>query len=189
MVKSHKILILYTLWAYFCLSPFSRESRVSNTDEEGLRRLNYFGFFPSSVFRHSKPLALRIPRYHPPEKAMAGVLTTRPLVVLRPPNWRGKSTRSVKVSAELRETSSSSASLSVSSAQEEGQSSGPSSLPATLSPPPGFKPPQPKRFSVRPDKFLDILSASLALPFRLGSGAFVLGFGISLSYSLSCNFI
>ncbi|XP_029117231.1 uncharacterized protein [Elaeis guineensis] len=110
---------------------------------------------------------------------MAGVLTSAPLFVLRPLNSRTKSTRWVKVTAELRETPSSSASLSVSSGQEEGQRLGSSSLPATFSPPPGFKPPQPKRFSVRPDKFLDILSASLALPFRLGTGAFVLGYSAS----------
>ncbi|XP_038972518.1 uncharacterized protein LOC103696853 [Phoenix dactylifera] len=110
---------------------------------------------------------------------MAGVLTSRPPLVPRPLNSRYKSTRWVKVSAELRETPSSPASLSVSSAQEEGQSSGSSSLPPTFSSPPGFKPPQPKRFSVRPDKFLDILSASLALPFRLGTGAFVLGYSAS----------
>lgn len=46
--------------------------------------------------------------------------------------------------------------------------------------PPGFKVPIPKRFSVRSDKWLDILGCSLALPMRLGSGAFVQGYKASL---------
>lgn len=55
-----------------------------------------------------------------------------------------------------------------------------SSSPPLFSPPAGFKPPQPKRFSIRPDKFPDILGASLALLFRLGTGAFVQGYSLSL---------
>ncbi|CAA6668495.1 unnamed protein product [Spirodela intermedia] len=50
----------------------------------------------------------------------------------------------------------------------------------SLSPPPGFKAPKPKRFAVRPDKLLDVLGASLALPFRLGTGVFVSGYSASL---------
>ncbi|KAL5760120.1 hypothetical protein ACOSQ2_018958 [Xanthoceras sorbifolium] len=41
--------------------------------------------------------------------------------------------------------------------------------------PPNFKSPEPKRFSVRPDKVFDILGASLSLVFRLGTGVFVSG--------------
>ncbi|CAI9097726.1 OLC1v1034202C1 [Oldenlandia corymbosa var. corymbosa] len=48
-----------------------------------------------------------------------------------------------------------------------------------FSPPPNFKPPQPKRFSVRPDKILDIIGASLALIFRVGTGALVSGYSVS----------
>ncbi|KAJ4802304.1 Glutathione S-transferase 2 [Rhynchospora pubera] len=59
-------------------------------------------------------------------------------------------------------------------AQEAGPSTG-----TSITPPPGFKPPEPKRFSVRPDRLLDIIGASLALPFRLGTGAFVLGYSVS----------
>ena len=39
-----------------------------------------------------------------------------------------------------------------------------------------FKAPEPKRFYVRGDKFLDILGSSLALPMRLGSGALAQGY-------------
>ncbi|KAK2655273.1 hypothetical protein Ddye_008325 [Dipteronia dyeriana] len=46
--------------------------------------------------------------------------------------------------------------------------------------PPNFKPPEPKRFSVRPDKIFDILGASLSLVFRLGTGVFVSGYSASL---------
>ncbi|XP_021908642.1 uncharacterized protein LOC110822760 [Carica papaya] len=46
--------------------------------------------------------------------------------------------------------------------------------------PPNFKPPQPKRFAVRPDKVLDIVGASLSLIFRLGTGVFVSGYSASL---------
>ncbi|KAJ3691631.1 hypothetical protein LUZ61_020795 [Rhynchospora tenuis] len=59
-------------------------------------------------------------------------------------------------------------------AQEAGPSTG-----TSITPPPGFKAPEPKRFSVRPDKLLDIIGASLALPFRLGTGAFVQGYSVS----------
>ncbi|KAK3024775.1 hypothetical protein RJ639_044936 [Escallonia herrerae] len=49
----------------------------------------------------------------------------------------------------------------------------------TFSPPPNFKAPPPKRFAVRPDKVFDILGASLALVFRLGTGVFVDGYSAS----------
>lgn len=45
--------------------------------------------------------------------------------------------------------------------------------------PPNFKPPEPKRFAVRPDKTWDIIGASLALIFRLGTGVFVNGYSVS----------
>lgn len=50
----------------------------------------------------------------------------------------------------------------------------------SFSPPPNFKPPEPKPFSIRPDKALDILGASLSLVFRLGTGVFVSGYSVSL---------
>ncbi|URD71893.1 Glutathione S-transferase, N-terminal domain containing protein [Musa troglodytarum] len=98
---------------------------------------------------------------------MAGLLRSVPPSAFRLPSPPGGKSirRRTGVSAEIRET-----------VEIEGERS-PS---PKISPPPGFKPPEPKRFSVRPDKFLDILGASLALPFRLGTGVFVLGYSVSL---------
>ncbi|MBA0677332.1 hypothetical protein Goari_018746, partial [Gossypium aridum] len=50
----------------------------------------------------------------------------------------------------------------------------------TFAPPPNFKPPEPKRFAIRPDKTWDIVGAALALFFRLGTGVFVSGYSASL---------
>lgn len=104
---------------------------------------------------------------------MVGVLTAQASPVFRPIQHRQIHNRRFRVSAEIKETPSSSSSLSsisISSVKE----------PSSISPPPGFNPPPPKRFLIRPDKFLDILGASLALLFRLGTGAFVLGYSVSL---------
>lgn len=70
-------------------------------------------------------------------------------------------------------TESSETPVSSSSVQTKPE---PSSPPLTFVPPPNFKPPEPKRFGVRPDKVFDILGASLALLFRLGTGVFVSGY-------------
>jgi glutathione S-transferase len=43
-------------------------------------------------------------------------------------------------------------------------------------PPPGFKPPKPQRFAVKEGQLGSIFGASLAIPFRLGTGIFVLGY-------------
>lgn len=59
---------------------------------------------------------------------------------------------------------------------------------ATFAPPPNFKPPEPKRFGVRPDKLFDVLSASLTLIFRLGTGVFVSGYTISLWFLYKWSF-
>ncbi|GKV31813.1 hypothetical protein SLEP1_g40477 [Rubroshorea leprosula] len=67
---------------------------------------------------------------------------------------------------------------SISTKEEEKQSVGSSST-VTFAPPPNFKPPEPKRFGVRPDKTWDILRASLALFFRFGTGVFVSGYSPS----------
>uniref|UniRef100_A0A453RRS9 Uncharacterized protein n=1 Tax=Aegilops tauschii subsp. strangulata TaxID=200361 RepID=A0A453RRS9_AEGTS len=44
----------------------------------------------------------------------------------------------------------------------------------------GFTPPVPKRFEVKPGQSNNIAGAALALPFRLGTGVFVLGYGVTL---------
>ncbi|MCL7030804.1 hypothetical protein MKW94_006022, partial [Papaver nudicaule] len=55
-----------------------------------------------------------------------------------------------------------------------------SSSPPTIKPPPDFKPPKPTRFAIRPDRILDVLTASLGLVFRLGTGVFVSGYSASI---------
>ncbi|XP_050940080.1 uncharacterized protein LOC103486617 isoform X2 [Cucumis melo] len=93
------------------------------------------------------------------------------------------STRTPKASMSVRATSRPSESLSTSTSvgtkenEDRGLSSSSSS---SFSPPPNFKPPEPKRFGVRPDKVLDVLGASLSLIFRLGTGIFVDGYSVSL---------
>ncbi|KAF2296459.1 hypothetical protein GH714_038281 [Hevea brasiliensis] len=52
-------------------------------------------------------------------------------------------------------------------------------LEASFTAPPNFKPPAPKPFTVKEGKTLDILGASLALLFRLGTGVFVSGYSVS----------
>lgn len=54
-----------------------------------------------------------------------------------------------------------------------------SSTSTPVTAPPNFEPPKPKRFAVRPDKTWDIVGASLALIFRLGTGVFVNGYSVS----------
>ncbi|KAF3772922.1 hypothetical protein EJ110_NYTH56593 [Nymphaea thermarum] len=105
-------------------------------------------------------------------RPMAAVLSFRPAAVGGPVRHRTNSSRRspTRLAAELRETPS----ASVKTEDEERLGEG-----TAVSPPPGFKPPQPKRFSARPDKIVDVLSASLALPFRLGTGAFALGYSAS----------
>ncbi|XBI06480.1 hypothetical protein VPH35_134491 [Triticum aestivum] len=49
-----------------------------------------------------------------------------------------------------------------------------------FSPPAGFAPPVPKRFAVKDGQLASVAGAALALPFRLGTGLFVLGYSVSL---------
>ncbi|CAK9179166.1 unnamed protein product [Ilex paraguariensis] len=108
---------------------------------------------------------------------MAGVLNFTPTPVFRPLSSRRTPTSrfSIKSSSNFSETPLTS--TSVSTKEEPNLGSSTSTL--TFSPPPNFKPPEPKRFSIRPDKVLDILAASLALIFRLGTGALVSGYSAS----------
>nr|XP_043610515.1 uncharacterized protein LOC122582218 [Erigeron canadensis] len=55
----------------------------------------------------------------------------------------------------------------------------PQSGPSVITPPLNFKAPEPKRFSVRPDKVFDLIGASFNLLFRLGTGVFVDGYSVS----------
>lgn len=90
-----------------------------------------------------------------------------------------KSTVSVSATSSSSETPITSTSVSTKEEQTQGLSSS-----VTFAPPPDFKPPEPKRFGVRPDKTWDVLGASLALFFRLGTGVFVSGYGVFLLFVL-----
>ncbi|RLN03491.1 uncharacterized protein C2845_PM13G25780 [Panicum miliaceum] len=52
--------------------------------------------------------------------------------------------------------------------------------PPEFKPPQGFKPPEPKRFAVKEGQQGSVLGASLAIPLRLGTGVFVLGYSPSI---------
>lgn len=117
-------------------------------------------FTSDSTHSHLYSLSLSPP--------MAGVLNLAPPSIFRPIPIRRhpKTTRfSIRSSAEVSETPL----ASVSTKEEEESKLG-------FSAPPNFKPPQPKRFSVRPDKILDIMGAALAIFFRLGTGVLVSGY-------------
>lgn len=55
--------------------------------------------------------------------------------------------------------------------------------PVEFKPPPGFKVPEPKRFEVKPGQQNSVLGASLAIPLRLGTGVFVLGYAPYCAFS------
>lgn len=102
---------------------------------------------------------------------MAGVLNFTPPPIFRPVSRPKISAGriSIRASAEISDTPS--ASTSVKEEPKLGLE--------TISPPPNFKAPKPKRFTPRPDKILDVLGASLALIFRFGAGVFVSGYSAS----------
>ncbi|XP_020260361.1 uncharacterized protein LOC109836771 [Asparagus officinalis] len=93
---------------------------------------------------------------------MAGALTSCSLPVFRPLNRRPKTAKRFRVLAEIQE--------SVKEAEKQTSS---------VSPLEDFKPPDPKPFSVRPDKRGDVFGASLPLFFRFGSGVFAQGYSVS----------
>ncbi|CAA2972335.1 uncharacterized protein LOC111366255 [Olea europaea subsp. europaea] len=104
---------------------------------------------------------------------MAGALNFTPTSIFRPLSTRKLSNKRVffvQSSTNSSEIPVASTSVSI----KEETSSG-----SSLSPPPNFKPPKPKPFSVRPDKVLDILGASLALVFRLTTSVLVSGYSAS----------
>ncbi|XP_073052516.1 uncharacterized protein [Primulina eburnea] len=100
---------------------------------------------------------------------MAGVLNLTAAPIFSPLLRRRTSNHmifSVKSSANTSESP-------LSTRTEAGPSSG-----ISVSAPPNFRAPEPKPFSVRPDKVLDILGASLALLFRLTTGVLVTGYSV-----------
>ncbi|KAJ0792044.1 putative glutathione S-transferase, glutaredoxin active, Thioredoxin-like superfamily [Helianthus annuus] len=98
---------------------------------------------------------------------MAGVLNFSPLPSISRPilrHNRSKPSSSsrvfvIKSSTEVSDTSSTSVSA--------------------ITPPPNFKAPEPKVFTPRSDQVGDLITASLNLLFRLGTGVFVNGYSVS----------
>lgn len=99
----------------------------------------------------------------------ASVPIIRPLSCRKMP----KSSFRVRASTEISEPT-------VDSSSQGNSDAGVLTSNTSFSPPPNFKPPEPKRFGVRPDNALDILGASLSLIFRLGTGVFADGYSVSL---------
>ncbi|XP_016184747.1 uncharacterized protein LOC107626388 [Arachis ipaensis] len=81
---------------------------------------------------------------------------------------RRRTTTSVSIRA-MSETTSSSSETTSSSA----------STSVTFAAPPNFKPPEPKRFAVRPDKTAEVFGAVLPLLLRFATGVFVAGYSFS----------
>lgn len=102
---------------------------------------------------------------------MTGVLNVSPAPIFRPISAHKlpRNNRGLFVVSTAQSSDSSNGSTSVSTKEEPKSGS-------SFSPPPNFKPPKPKPFTPRGDKILDILGASLALIFRLGTGALVSGY-------------
>ncbi|XP_065857415.1 uncharacterized protein [Euphorbia lathyris] len=105
---------------------------------------------------------------------MAGVLNIPRPSILRPiPSNTKLSKRPISVIRATSETPLSSTSTSTAA-------NGDQNLEATFSAPPNFKPPKPQVFGVKSGQIFDVLGASLALFFRLGTGVFVSGYSASL---------
>ncbi|GMH30142.1 hypothetical protein Nepgr_031985 [Nepenthes gracilis] len=106
---------------------------------------------------------------------MAGILNYAPSPVFRPLLSQRVPKRGIcfKASTEVSQTPAD-------SSVKEESSAGASTSTLTFSPPPDFKPAEPKPFKIRADRRLDILGLPLASLFRLGTGAFVSGYSGSL---------
>lgn len=106
---------------------------------------------------------------------MAGVLNFSQPSLFRPLSGSRQIPRtsfSIRATSESSKTPQTPSSSSTTSTQEKPE-------PTPFAAPPNFKPPEPKRFAVRPEKALDILGAALALFFRFGTGVFVSGYSAS----------
>ncbi|OMO68358.1 Thioredoxin-like protein [Corchorus olitorius] len=110
-----------------------------------------------------------------------GVVNIPKLPLFSPVSLRKPSrpSLSIKASSESSNSQTSPASTSIKEEQKPTLDSS-SSTATTFAAPPNFKAPEPKAFSVRPDQTLDILGASLALFFRVGTGVFVNGYSSSV---------
>ncbi|KAK3122418.1 hypothetical protein QOZ80_8BG0669290 [Eleusine coracana subsp. coracana] len=76
-----------------------------------------------------------------------------------------------------------SARIAVARAQPDtaaSSTSAPDPPPPEFKPPPGFKAPEPQKFGVKEGQQGSVFGASLGIPFRLGTGVFVLGYSPSV---------
>lgn len=96
---------------------------------------------------------------------MAGVLNYAQIPILRPLTCRKMPNKSfrIRASTEISEPTVGDLDARISTSSPN------------FSAPANFKPPEPKRFGIRPDRTFDILGASLSLVFRLGTGVFADG--------------
>ncbi|XWS56003.1 hypothetical protein CRYUN_Cryun09bG0049100 [Craigia yunnanensis] len=111
---------------------------------------------------------------------MVGVLNIPKLPLFSPFSMCKQSRSFVSIKASSESSNSQANPASTSTKEDQKPSFASSSTATTFAPPPNFKPPEPKRFAVRPDKTWDIVGAALALFFRWGTGVFVSGYSASL---------
>ncbi|XVE75960.1 hypothetical protein DITRI_Ditri12bG0134300 [Diplodiscus trichospermus] len=111
---------------------------------------------------------------------MMGVLNIPKLPLCSPVSLPKQSRPFVSIKASSESSNSQANPASTRAKEEQKPSFASSSTVTTFAPPPNFKPPEPKRFAVRPDKTWDIVGAALALFFRWGTGVFVSGYSASL---------
>ncbi|KAG4163789.1 hypothetical protein ERO13_D01G195500v2 [Gossypium hirsutum] len=111
--------------------------------------------------------------------AVAGILNIPKLPLFSSLPLR-KQSRPLSISIKASNSQTSTKEEENPSFSSSSSSSSTTTTATTFAPPPNFKPPEPKRFAIRPDKTWDIVGASLALFFRLGTGVFVSGYSASL---------
>ncbi|AED90666.1 putative glutaredoxin-2, Thioredoxin-like superfamily [Arabidopsis thaliana] len=108
---------------------------------------------------------------------MAGILVNN--ILPQPPILRSLSSSSRRSSIRtlvMVKASSSEPSESVSVSTKTSDDTG---AVVVFTAPPGFKPPEPKRFAVKSGKLFDVLGAAIGLFFRFGTGVFVSGYSAS----------
>lgn len=101
---------------------------------------------------------------------MAGILVNN--ILPQPPILRSVSSSrrsSIRTLVMVKASSEPSESISVSTKTSDDTGA------VVFTAPPGFKPPEPKRFAVKSGKLFDVLGAAIGLFFRFGTGVFVSG--------------
>lgn len=153
-----------------------------------------------ACLNHGHPQINRQPQAHNPRKISpmaASALHNLPYLALPPLSCRRRprATFSVRATSGSSSPNTPEGTTSVRAKDEGGAGAGGGGS-LSFSPPPNFKPPEPKTFGVRPDKGGDIFGASLALFFRFGTGVFANGyakfsffFNLHKALQTHCNLI